>query len=67
MSLWQIFRWPLAIAAVCLFGLIAGLVSDGWGDHVAAVGLGVPALVCAWFGWLRRPGADPDVTTRLRR
>lgn len=49
MSLWQIFRWPLLIGAGTAVGLIAGLVSDGWGDALAATGLFVPAAVAAWF------------------
>jgi hypothetical protein len=56
MSLWQVFRWPLAIGVLTLTGLIAGLVSDSWGDVLAAVGLFVPAAVCAWHGLRRRPG-----------
>ncbi len=54
MSQWQIFRWPLLIGVLTGTGLIAGLVSDGWGDAVAALGLFVPAAVAAWFGLRRR-------------
>jgi hypothetical protein len=60
MSLWQIFRWPLAIGVLTLTGLIAGLVSDSWGDLLAAVGLFVPAAVCAWHGLRRRTGQQAD-------
>jgi len=56
MSLWQIFRWPLAIGVLTLTGLITGLISDSWGDVLAAVGLFVPAAVGAWHGLRRRPG-----------
>jgi hypothetical protein len=56
MSLWQIFRWPLAIGVLTLTGLITGLVSDSWGDLLAAVGLFVPTAVCAWHGLRRQPG-----------
>lgn len=48
MSLWQIFRWPVLIGLLCLAGLITGLVSDDWGDALAALGLGIPALVSTW-------------------
>jgi hypothetical protein len=61
MSLWQIFRWPLAIGVLTLTGLIAGLVSDSWGDLLAAVGLFVPAAVCAWHGLRRQPGQQASV------
>jgi hypothetical protein len=49
MSTWQIFRWPLAIGLLTFVGLISGLVSDGWGDAIAALGLFIPAAVAAWF------------------
>ncbi len=52
MSTWQVFRWPVAIAASTLFGLIAGLTSDGWGDVLAAVALATPVYfsICALAG-----------------
>ena len=49
MSTWQIFRWPTGIALLTTFGLVSGLVSDGWGDAVAAAGLFAPAAVTVWF------------------
>jgi hypothetical protein len=49
MSAWQTFRWPLAIGVLTTTGLLCGLVSDGWGDALAAVGLFVPAAVGLWF------------------
>ncbi|MCU0956494.1 MAG: hypothetical protein MUF55_03960 [Hydrogenophaga sp.] len=55
MSLWQVFRWPLAIGVLTVTGLVTGLMSDGWGDALAGLGLLVPALVAAWFGVRRRP------------
>lgn len=54
MSLWQIFRWPLAIAVLTLIGLVSGLVSDGWGDVTAALGLLVPSVVACWLSLRRR-------------
>jgi hypothetical protein len=48
MNLWAIFRWPLAIAVLSLTGLITGLVSDTWGDALAAIGLGIPTLISLW-------------------
>ena len=56
MSAWQIFRWPLAIAVLTLTGLITGLVSNGWGDVLAAAGLFVPAALASWFA--ARRGVD---------
>jgi hypothetical protein len=49
MSTWQIFRWPVGIGVLTLTGLISGLVSDGWGDALAALGLFAPAAVSVWF------------------
>jgi hypothetical protein len=54
MSLWHVLRWPLAIGLLTLIGLICGLVSDGWGDAIAALGLVVPVVVIAWFSMSRR-------------
>lgn len=54
MSLWQIFRWPLLIGVLTTAGLVSGLVSDGWGDALAALGLFVPVAVAA-ASWLRQP------------
>ena len=51
MTTWQIFRWPLAIAALTITGLLTGLVSDGWGDALAALGLLVPAVLAGWFSF----------------
>jgi hypothetical protein len=63
MSLWQIFRWPLMIGLLTAVGLVSGLVSDGWGDALAALGLFTPAAVAAWFCWRRRPARAPGETT----
>lgn len=61
MSTWQIFRWPLAIGLLTFVGLISGLVSDGWGDAIAALGLVTPAAVATWF-WFgtRRRARDTE-------
>lgn len=50
-SLW---RWPLVLGLLTASGLLSGLVSDGWGDVWAWVGLGVPVAVMLWFGLGRR-------------
>jgi hypothetical protein len=56
MSPWRIWRHPLWIGALTAVGLVAGLVSDGWGDALAAVGLGVPAATALFFGLRRSRG-----------
>ena len=59
MSLWQIFRWPLLIGALTAIGLVSGLVSDGWGDAFAALGLFIPAATALWLGTRRIRPASP--------
>lgn len=49
MSTWQVFRWPLVIGVITLAGLVAGLVSDGWGDALAGFGLLLPSVVAMWL------------------
>lgn len=61
MSLWRIFRWPLAIGLLTVIGLVSGLVSDGWGDAIAALGLFMPPAVIAWLLRGRRPHARSSV------
>jgi len=49
----HVWRWPIVIGLLSVFGLIAALVADGLGDVVSWIALGVPVAVSAWFG-LRR-------------
>ena len=48
---WQVFRWPLLVAALSLIGLVAALVGDGIYDGVSWVLLGgvVGVMLVAWF------------------
>lgn len=41
----RIWRWPLLLALLSAGGLGAGLVSDGIGDVLAWIGLGIPVAV----------------------
>jgi hypothetical protein len=50
---WTIFRVPLLLAAVSLFGLVAALLVDGPVDNLWAAAIAVPLLVVAAF-WIRR-------------
>lgn len=45
---------PIALGGLTASGLLAALVSDGWGDAWSWVGLGVPVAVMAWYA-LPRP------------
>jgi hypothetical protein len=51
---WRLWAAPIALGAVTVVGLISALLGDGAWDAVSWVGLGLPVLVAAWYGWLRR-------------
>jgi hypothetical protein len=50
-SLWHIFRWPIAIAAVSTAGLLSALIGDGWADVLSWFLLGalIAVMVMAWM------------------
>ncbi|MCS4510890.1 hypothetical protein [Xylophilus ampelinus] len=52
LALWG---WPVVMGLLSIFGLLAALVYDGWGDTVSSIALAVPVLVIVWFGWVRKP------------
>lgn len=56
---WRLWGMPIVLAVLSAVGLLFGLLGDGWWDAVSWIGLGVPVLVCAWFGlpWFRRMGS----------
>ncbi len=45
---------PITLAILTVIGLISALVGDGAWDHISAVALGVPVLLCLWFALRRR-------------
>jgi hypothetical protein len=46
--------WPIVLGLLTTLGLVSALFSDGgFGDIVAWIALGVPVVVCVWFGWMR--------------
>jgi hypothetical protein len=49
---------PIVLAILTIVGLISALVGDGVWDHVSAIALGVPVLLCVWFGLRRRTKND---------
>ena len=51
---WSLWAAPIALGVITIVGLISGLVGDGAWDAVSWAGLGLPVLVCLWYGWLRR-------------
>lgn len=44
-GLWMIFRWPLLLAVLSLFGLISALVGDDVYDLLSWLSLAVPLLL----------------------
>ena len=48
-TFWRIWTIPLALGALSLFGLLAGLVGDGLLDILSWVTLTIPLLVIGWF------------------
>ena len=57
-GLWMIFRWPLLLAVLSLFGLVSALVGDEVYDLLSWLSLGVPLLLIGLV-WLRLRGAAP--------
>jgi hypothetical protein len=52
-AFFRLWGWPLALGLLTIAGLISALLGDGVWDHLSAVALGIPVVVCLWFG-LRR-------------
>jgi len=45
----QIFRAPLAVAAITAFGLLSALLGDGVWDALSWIALAVPVVVTAHY------------------
>ncbi|PVM86782.1 hypothetical protein DDF62_17150 [Caulobacter radicis] len=54
LTLWQVFRIPIVVAALSLFGLVAALLDDGIWDWIGAAALGVSVAVTVWALVARR-------------
>lgn len=54
LSLWQMFRIPVVVAALSLFGLVAALLDDGAWDWIGAAALGASVVVTVWALAARR-------------
>ncbi|RSZ45667.1 MULTISPECIES: hypothetical protein [unclassified Variovorax] len=53
---WRMWGWPITLGLLTVFGLISALFSDGGlGDVLAWFALGIPVVVCAWYGWRKAP------------
>ena len=47
----QIWTAPVLLGLSSAVGLVTALFSDGVGDVIAWVALGVPVVVCLWGMW----------------
>lgn len=45
---------PILLVILTTVGLISALLGDGVWDHVSAIALGIPVLLCIWFGLRRK-------------
>ncbi|MDQ0069796.1 hypothetical protein J2W34_001570 [Variovorax boronicumulans] len=55
-SFWRMWGWPIVLGVLTTIGLISALFSDGgFGDMLAWVALGIPVVVCGWYGCRRAP------------
>jgi len=48
-NLMQIFKWPVALGVLTLFGLIIALLEDGVLEHVSLLALSIPIIVIIYF------------------
>ncbi|MFO5890804.1 hypothetical protein ACLBSJ_33940, partial [Klebsiella pneumoniae] len=48
LRLWMIFRWPLLLALLGLFGLLSALLGDGLYDLLSWLALGTPLVLVGW-------------------
>lgn len=64
----RVWWWPIVLGLLSALGLASGLVSDGLGDVLAWIGLGVPVTTGLYFSLrgrnrrasLRRAHARPS-------
>ena len=50
----RLWGGPIVLGLLTASGLFTALVSEGWGDVWSWLGLGLPVLVMAWYGWRPR-------------
>ncbi|KQU84562.1 hypothetical protein ASC78_08615 [Variovorax sp. Root318D1] len=50
----RMWGWPIVLGVLTAVGLVSALFSDGGlGDVLAWFALGLPVVVCVWYGWRR--------------
>lgn len=55
-DLWQIFRWPIALALTSALGLVSALIGDGSYDALSWLMLALPAVTIIAALWLAGRG-----------
>lgn len=60
-GLWMIFRWPLLLALLGLFGLLSALLGDGLYDLLSWLALGTR---WCWSAGPAAPAANPKESLR---
>jgi hypothetical protein len=48
-NLKQIFKWPIVLGVLTLFGLIIALLEDGVLESVSLLALSIPIIVIIYF------------------
>ena len=48
-NLKQIFKWPIALGVLTLFGLVMALLEDGLLENISLLGLAIPIWVTVYF------------------
>lgn len=48
-NLTQIFKWPIVLGLLTLFGLIIALLEDGLLERVSLLALSIPIIVIIYF------------------
>lgn len=54
----QVWGAPIVLAVLTVVGLVSALLGDGVWDALSAVALGIPTLLCFWYGLRRRPAGN---------
>ena len=52
-NLTQIFKWPIALGVLTIFGLIVALVEDGVLENISLLALSIPIAVIIYFYYYR--------------
>lgn len=54
----RVWTAPIFLGVLATFGLISALLSEGFGDYLAWLTLGIPVAVVLWYAPPRRTQKD---------